>query len=561
MRTSDEIHALLRKLDGSAADELEAEDLEFKSWRDSPRDLTRLLREVAVCFANQRGGTLVLGVRDGVKTRKRAIHGVGRYDAAVLRRAVYDGTDPHILVELDELVEPEGKLLLIRVPRGMPPHTTSEGLAKIRIGKECKPLTGRLLAQLLATGSQLDLTAELVPRVTTRDLEPTAVQTLRQLVKREAQSRTLADLPDRAMLEALGLVGDDGVTRAGLLLLGHKNSLGRHIPQHEVSFLRFRTASNYDQRIDLKDSLLACLLELERLVSSHNRIRTVQEEGFGQLEFPDLSWEVAREAVLNAVTHRDYFVRQAVVIRLHRDRLEIDSPGGFVNGITAENILRHPPAHRNPLLAEALHKIGLVNRVGMGVDRIYEGLLRLGKDVPRYSADEAHVRLTISLESNTQFALFVAEQARLGHELTLDQLLLLKALVSRSSLDRWSAAPRLQTVEDEAALVLAQLRRLGYIVVQGRGRGSSYHLRRDLAERFRGRAAVDAEVALDEEGVVLRIEALLRERGALTNAEIRRFSGFSRTQVYRLVKGLEAKGKARIVGHGRGARVEPPASK
>jgi len=92
-------------------------------------------------------------------------------------------------------------------------------------------------------------------------------------------------------------------------------------------------------------------------------------------------------------------------------------------------------------------------------------------------------------------------------------------------------------------------------VVRGRGRGAAYSLRRDLADRLPGRAAVDAELPLEQEAVRLRILALLKERGQLTNAEIRRFSGFNRPQVYRLIKNLEAEGKARFVGRGRSAHI------
>ncbi|HWP04081.1 MAG TPA: ATP-binding protein [Gemmatimonadaceae bacterium] len=269
----------------------------------------------------------------------------------------------------------------------------------------------------------------------------------------------------------------------------------------------------------------------------HNRIHTVQEEGFGQLELPDLSWEVAREAVLNAVTHRDYFIRQGVQVVLYRDRLEITSPGGFIGGITPPNALRHPPVHRNERLARVFQTIGLVNRVGLGVDRMYEGLLRLGKDVPRYSADETHVRLVIPLETDERFA-----------------------ICRQSVLDRWAASTVLQLAEDEAARRLADLRERGYLTVRGRGRAATYALARSLAERLRGRAAVEAEVPLEEEHVRLRIRAVLRERGRLSNADMRRLSGFSRVQVYRvrvyrLVKQLEASGEVRIMGKGRGAHI------
>jgi len=152
----------------------------------------------------------------------------------------------------------------------------------------------------------------------------------------------------------------------------------------------------------------------------------------------------------------------------------------------------------------------------------------------------------------------VAQEERREQTLELDDLLILRAFLRFSLLDRWRAAQVLQLSEEEAAKRLASLRQRGYLVVRGRGRGASYGLRRDLADRLQGRAAVDAEPPLDEEAVRLRILALLRERGRLANAEIRRFSGFHRLQVYRLIKGLEAEGKERLAGKGRSAHVILP---
>lgn len=557
MRTKDEIRALLDRLNGESADALEDEELEFKLWEDSLKSLFSTLREAVVCLANARGGWIVVGVRDKAKTRREAIQGAGQCDLAGIRRAIYDGTDPHILIEVEELIEVEGRLLLIHVPRGIPPHTTSDGIAKIRIGKECKPLTGQALARLLASGGQRDPTAEMVPSADKKDLDPEAIAALRAQLEHDPKRTELSQLSNDHLLETIGLISSEGLTLAGLLLAGKMGTLSRLVPQHEVTFIRFKNATRYDQRRDLHGPLLLILKEMEQLVSVNNRVKTVQERGFGQLELPDLSWEVAREAVLNAVTHRDYFMRQGVQIALHQNRLEITGPGGFVGGVTPDNILRHPPVHRNELLARAFQSIGLVNRVGLGVDRIFKGLLLLGKDSPRYTSDEAHVRLTIPLETHAPFALFLAEETRRGHDLDLDDLLILRAFVRTSSLDRWSAAKLLQLSEEEAAAKLMQLREAGYLVVRGRGRGTSYEVRRELAERFRGRSAVDADIPIEEEGVRLRITSLLRERGRLTNAEIRRFSGFSRVQVYRITKRLATEGAVRFAGKGRGACILP----
>lgn len=562
-----EVRALLQRLEGEPADAIESDTLECKPW-ESPAcpfdSLVREVREAVVCLANAHGGTIILGVSDRKRTRREAIHGVGPLDAQDLRRRIYDGTEPRILVEIEELVEPEGRLLAVRVPRGMPPHTTTEGVGRIRVGKECKPLTGSALSRLMFAGGQRDLSAETVPGATAADLDPEQIGVLQRTIQAEGGSPGLAEFPSGQLLGNLELVRDGEVTLAALLLLGRGPAFARWIPQHEVVFLRFKTATRYDVRHDFKGPLLSTLQALERLLTAHMHIANLETEGFGQLTIPDVTWWAAREAILNALVHRDYFLRQSVYVELHRDRLVVSSPGGFMGGVTPANVLRHPPARRNPLLAAVLQSVGLVNRAGLGVDRIYEELLRLGKGMPGYEADESMVRLTLPTRTHPAFARFVAAETRADRRLDLDDLISLRVVTERGFLDRWSAAQRLQLSEEEAAARLVSLRERGYLAPQGRGRGTTYRLARHLSDLLRGHAETNRELPLDAEAVRLRVEAILRERGMLTNAEVRRLSGFSRTEVLRLLRTMVAQGIVALRGRGRaahyipGARLTPP---
>jgi ATP-dependent DNA helicase RecG len=555
-----EIRQLLQRLEGEPADAIESETVECKPWEAPARpfdSLVREVREAVVCLANARGGMIVLGVSDRKRTRREAIHGVGPLDAQDLRRRIYDGTEPRILVEIEELVEPEGRLLLVRVPRGMPPHTTTEGVGRIRVGKECKPLTGSALSRLMFAGGQRDLTAETLPDATQADLDPEQIGLLQRTIQAEGGSPGLSGIPPDELLSNLELIRDGEVTLAALLLLGRAPALARWVPQHEVVFLRFKTATKYDVRHDLKAPLLSVLHAIERLLTAHMHITNLETEGFGQLTIPDVTWWAAREAILNALVHRDYFLRQSVYVELHRDRLVVSSPGGFVGGVTPANVLRHPPARRNPLLAAALQSVGLVNRAGLGVDRIYEELLRLGKGMPGYDADESMVRLALPTRTHPAFARFVATDTRAGRRLDLDDLIALRAATERGLLDRWSAAQRLQLSEEEAAARLVSLRERGYLAPQGRGRGTTYRLPRKLSDLLRGHAETDRELPLDAEAVRLRVEAVLGERGTLTNAEVRRLSGFSRTEVLRLLRSMTDQGIVALRGRGRAAHYVP----
>ena len=348
------------------------------------------------------------------------------------------------------------------------------------------------------------------------------------------------------------------MTLAAVLLVGRSAALARWAPQHEIVFIRYTTATRYDVRHDLKGPIVAVLDTLQQRLETHLRLALLEGGGFGELAAPDLTSWTAREAVLNGLVHRDYFLNQSVYVELRPGRVEVTSPGGFVGGVGPENILRHPPVRRNPLLADVLQAAGYVNRAGMGVDRIYEELLRLGKPMPVYETDIEYVRLTLRTASHAPFARFVANETRHGRSLDLDDLIVLRGVTDRTHLDRWSASRVLQTEDEaEAAHRLAALKERGYLVSHGRGKGTSYRLARTFSDLLHGRLGTDEGLDLDAEAVRLRIEAVLAERGRLTNAEVRRMCGYSRAEVVRLMRSLREQGLAIVEGRGRGAYYAP----
>jgi predicted HTH transcriptional regulator len=149
----------------------------------------------------------------------------------------------------------------------------------------------------------------------------------------------------------------------------------------------------------------------------------------------------------------------------------------------------------------------------------------------------------------------IVEHERESGSLSLDDLIVLRRLIDVGSIDRWSAAEHLQISESDAASHLSEMRQRELIVARGRGRATSYGLPRPLSERLRGRGITDADHPLETEGVRLKILELLKERGRLTNAEIRDFSGYSRERVLAIEKALEREGLIALRGYGRGAHI------
>ncbi len=553
--TSEELRELLKRLDGEPADALESNHLEFKSGNARGaqiRNQSRTIRESVVAFANADGGNLVLGVADGKRTRSAAIVGVQRIDINDLQRDIYDGTDPHITVDVEEVIEPEGRILIVRVPNSNQVHTTTDGMNRIRVGKESKPLTGSGLAQLFETRSGTDHTAQLARGENLDAIDPAEIRRLREMIRAEDTNPGLNGLSDEELLKALGLAEGERVNIAAILMLGHKSVLARYVSQHELTIARFREPLQYDFRRDIREPLLKTIDEVRRIIEANVRITTVQTAGFHHFEIPDISWIVIRESVLNALIHRDYFINGSIQVFLHHDRVEVTSPGGFVGDISPENVLRHAPVRRNHLLADAFRAIGLVERVGLGVDRIFSETLRAGKDFPRYESDVGTVKLTLPTAIHDGFARFVAERLLDGEELGLDDLMVLRSLMTRDELNRWSASEVLKVTETVAADRLAHLNSRGFLEVRGRGRGASYRLGQQFSDWHDVRSVIDLETLGSDEIRRAIVQAISR-RGSVTNAAVRTITGFSRNETVRFMRSMREDGLIEVRGRGRGA--------
>ena len=553
--TSEELRELLKRLDGEPADALESEHLEFKSAnarRDEVRNQSRSIRESVVALANAQGGALVLGVADRKRTRSSAIVGVGRLNRHNLQRDIYDGTDPHITVDIEEVNEPEGRILIVKVPSSDQLHTTTDGIARIRVGKESKRLTGSNLAQLLASRRVTDSTAQIVPGGGLDVIDPSEINRMREIIRIEDVNPELNGLRDAELLEALGLAEGQRVNMAAILLLGHKSAVARYVPQHELTIARFREPTQYDFRKDIREPLLKTIDEVRSVIESNVRLTTIESAGFHHFEIPDLSWVVIRESVLNALVHRDYFLGGSVHVSLYPGRVEISNPGGFVGDVSPENVLRHPPVRRNHLLADVLQSIGLVNRMGLGVDRIFEETLRAGKDFPLYESDVGMVKLTLQTTVHPGFARFVTECDLSGSRLELDDLMIMRSLMSRDELNRRSATDILQVETADAAKRLANLSERGYLDVRGRGQTASYRLGQQFSvwDRFEPRSATEASGIDVARKIVLQA---LADRGSITNSDIRATTGNERNETVKLMRTLRDEGLVELRGSGRGA--------
>ncbi|WP_419939591.1 ATP-binding protein [Candidatus Palauibacter sp.] len=563
-RTRGEVETLLARLDECPAGDLEAQDLDFKDvTRADPRTVARLAVEMAVCMANGGGGTIVFGVADRVVGRDDAIRGVPpELDVNRLKLAVYDSSEPKITPVFEELYVPEGtgRLVLMHIHPGMPPHTDTRGRGTIRVGTDCKPLTGTLRRRLVEAAGEDDFTAEIVDVPVARIISAAAMESLRASAAAELAPSELLGLGDDDLLTAIGVVRDGRPTRAAVLLAGSTAEIRAHIPYHDWTHVRMTSDTEYGDRADGNDALTVALARILDRIMANNPIETVRSGPY-HFEYRTYPETALREALLNALCHADLRVASPRLVKQYSDRIEITNPGGLVGNLTPENILHHAPVTRNHCLVEALSRLRLVNRTNLGMERIFSSLLIEGKPPPEIHDMGDGVRITLRASAlSTPFRAFVAEEARQGRTLAVDELLILNHLLDRPHIDAATAADLCQRPPTRAEAILSSLEsERGYLLRIQDKQGVLWGLEPELLDRIAPPALLGDGERIDLREAEIKVLDMIEDRArrrapGLTNADIRRITGLDRHQVRRLIDKLAGTGRVRVKGRGRGTR-------
>lgn len=257
------------------------------------------------------------------------------------------------------------------------------------------------------------------------------------------------------MLAALGLIEPDGrLLRAGELLLSAPDR-----PGHPQVVYQYRATPAGEPRAveRLEAPLLLAYERIMDLVSARRNLTPLNLPGGQQLQLEDFPELAVREALTNAIIHRDHRLADPVVIEHSPTLFSITSPGPLVSGVTLENILTHRSKPRNPALARAARLLGIAEEVGRGVDRMYREMIRSGRDVPRIEGDFDEVRVSLAgTAPDTHVARYVATLPDSERDDT-DAMLVLLYLLRRRTVTAQDVAPVLQRDPDQAETVLRRL--------------------------------------------------------------------------------------------------------
>ncbi len=532
--------------------------VEFKS--DIKKLPDRDLIEAITCLANTDGGELWLGVEDdgtatGLHPEHRQLNGLVGLVAA--------RTSPSLTVQVETLTIESLEVARIQVPQAKGEVATTNGVYLRRRLKhdgtpECVPMMPHDRTSRASTFG-LDVSAQPVAGSTLQDFDPLERERLRQCIQTYGGDRVLLELDDADLDGALGFTvrqpdGNRVPTLTGLLLIGRETALRDLVPTHEFAFqVMAQQAVRFNEF--RRFPLLKALDWLETNFRPYNPEEELQV-GLFRVPVPKVDMSAFREAIANALIHRDYHQLGAVHVRLEDDALVISNPGGLVDGVTLANLLTTEPRPRNPRLADAMKRIGIVERTGRGIDSIYRGLLRFGRPAPNYSnTNNTNVVLRLSTDAaDLEFLkLVVAEENRQGHSLPIDSLIALAALHETKRLSAEELAKYIQRDTLQARKTLELLNETGLVQAHGITRSRTYTLAPTVYQAAGQKAEYTRQIGfsnLQNEQLVLNYAA---QHGQIRRSDVMDLCRLSEGQAKDLLKRMKSKGAIILEGKGRSA--------
>lgn len=529
--------------------------VEFKSDRKKLSDAE--IFEAVVAFANTEGGDLYLGIEDdGEVTGVHKLH----ESVTTVSAFIANNTMPPVSVRA-EIIEDKYPVLKISVPKSYSGivATVSGKTIHRRLKANGEPENVALYPSMFATRLSdlrlLDYSAMPLLQSSIKDFDPLEVERLKRLITAYNGEKNLLDLSDEDLYKALGLVREQNNTLyptiTGILLVGKIEAIKRHVPTHAAVFqvLEGTEVKNND------DFVLPLLQTIERL-NNNLEARNPEEEiqmGLFRMSIPEFDKRAIREALVNAFSHRDYSKMGRVRVTVNDDGLTIANPGGFIEGVSINNLLTAEPHGRNPQLADALKRIGLAERTGRGIDRIFEGSLLFGRPLPDYTASTS---VTVSLfiqrsKPDKQIAQLVSnEQNRLGRPLSLNSLLVLNTLkdLPKSTVSQIAEAINISEIAIKA--ILDNYIGAGIVEGFGNGKNKTYILSPKVYRTQAAKIGYVRQVDIDETRYPELIINLAKNTDFLSRADVVQLLHVSPSKAYNLLKKLVEQGTLERVNKG-----------
>ncbi|MBE6900370.1 MAG: AAA family ATPase [Ruminococcaceae bacterium] len=541
--------------------EKETLTVEFKSDKNKLDD--NIIFEAVVAFANTEGGDLYIGVEDNGDIT--GIH-QSHKNTIMLSAYIANNTVPPVSVRV-EMIDDVEQVVKISVPKNSYSivATASGKTLRRRIKADGTPENVPMFPNEMSTRLSdlrlLDYSVLPLYDATLEDFDLLEIERLKSNILSYNGDKTLMELSEVDLFKALGFVKEEGreifPTVCGILTIGKVESIKKFVPTHAVSF-QVLEGTSVRVNEDFTLPILAAVEKLSSYIEPWNPENEI-EMGLYRVSVPDFDRRAIREAVINAFSHRDYSKMGRVRVAFNDEGLTIANPGGFIEGVSVNNLLTAEPHGRNPKLADVLKRVGLAEKTGRGIDRIYEGSLIYGRLLPDYSASTS---VTVNLfiprsKPDSQIAKIITdEQNRLGRPLPLNTLLVLNMLkeMPRVTTNQLSEALNLSDVI--VRNILDKAIDSGIVEGYGSGRGRKYILSQKMYKEKNKTIGYVRQMDIDESRYSELILSLAKSNEFISKNDVVELLHLNKDQTYRILKKMVERGSLEMVNKGKYAKYK-----
>ncbi|MBX3163672.1 MAG: putative DNA binding domain-containing protein [Bacteroidetes bacterium] len=472
----------------------ETQDIEKKSLRlvtGKNTDWNELAKD-CVCFANSRGGSILIGIEDS-EILPPASQKIPNDLADKLRKRIAELTvNVGTHTEL-KAAENGGEYIELKVfPSATTIASTTDGRYYIRISDACTPLPPDDLMRLMT-----DKPAYIWETKTIKTIPKTAIDPakLHQFVTDIKASNRVSDFvkqktPDE-LLDYYLMSEGNCLTNLGVLWVGIREDRAKLLYAPVIQFLKYDESGNRVNKILWDDFSLN---PKELIESVWTQIPDWKEgieisDGIFRKFVSNYEEEVVRELLANALVHRPYTTRGDVFINLYPDRLEVHNPGRLPIGVTPKNIL-HKTVKRNEHLAKLFYDLKLMEREGSGYDKMYETLLSNGKQIPAIAEGDDRVSVTIKKHITKVETVKLVSRANEEFQLTQREIICLGLIAQHTSLTAIEFSDILNLSQPNAIRNwLGRLPELDLVLAKGKTKGVEYFVNPEFLKKanFKGK--------------------------------------------------------------------------
>ena len=446
-------------------------------------DWSQLAKD-CVCFANARGGVIVIGIENN-EDNPPPNQFIPQDLVDIIKKRISEQTiNVGTTVTLKDHTN-GGQYIEIKIfPSQVSVASTSQGQYYMRISDHCKPILPDELTRLFTDKPAFIWETKVVQKIKIQDCEQSKLRSFINDIKNsERVSEFVKQKPLEELLSYYQMVEGDYLTNLGVLWIGTREQRARLTYAPVVQFIKYdQNAQKIKKEVwdDFSLNPKELIHSIWEKIPEWKEGIEISEGIFGRSVLYHYNENVVRELLANALVHKPYTMRGDIFINYYPDRLEIHNPGLLPIGVTPKNIL-HQSVRRNEHLSKIFYDLNLMEREGSGYDKIYEILLSEAKQIPIVEEKDDRVVVTVSNNIKSTDVIHLIEKIKSHYNLNQKEIICLGIIAQNKTIIATEFARQIQAKDDKQIKNwLGNLLKYDIVLTKGKTKGTTYFINPEI---------------------------------------------------------------------------------